>query len=134
MRATVVSFMPVAHGRSESATTSAVAEGGEANILWLVMTVPKMQQAREVGRRNSLESVKLKVRLKRNAYFYYIDLRFDYEIEKLFTRGFDGDTRTRPRGAVVSPSRSREHASANARTLCTFAPDNPPTTPRTLRL
>ena len=45
MRATVVSFMPVAHGRSESPAKSAAVEGGEANILWLVMIVPKMQQA-----------------------------------------------------------------------------------------
>ena len=48
MRFTLVSFMPVAHGRSELPTTSAVAEGGKANILWLVMTVPKMQQANSI--------------------------------------------------------------------------------------
>ena len=37
--------MPVAYGRSESPTTSAVAEAGEVNILFVEMNVPKMQQA-----------------------------------------------------------------------------------------
>ena len=48
MRKVVVSFMPVAHGRSELPTTSAVAEGGTLKNLWHVMNVPKMQQARDV--------------------------------------------------------------------------------------
>ena len=39
---TSVSFMPVAYGRAELPTTSAVVEGGEANILWQVMNVPKI--------------------------------------------------------------------------------------------
>ena len=37
--------MPVAHGRSELPTTSAVAEAGEVNISFVEMNVPKMQQA-----------------------------------------------------------------------------------------
>ena len=37
--------MPVAYGRSESPTTSAVVEGGTLKNLWHVMNVPKMQQA-----------------------------------------------------------------------------------------
>ena len=41
----LVSFMPVAHGRLAVPTTSAVAEGSEVKILWQVMNVPKMQQA-----------------------------------------------------------------------------------------
>ena len=45
VRATVVSFTPVAHGRLAVDTTSAVAEAGEVNILFVEMNVPKMQQA-----------------------------------------------------------------------------------------
>ena len=40
-----VSFIPVAHGRSESHTTFAATEGGEAKILWRVMKLPNVQQA-----------------------------------------------------------------------------------------
>ena len=38
-------FMPVAHGRSESPTTSAVVEGGQVNILWLFLALSSVQQA-----------------------------------------------------------------------------------------
>ena len=37
MRATVVSFTPVAHGRLAVDASSAAVEGGEMNILWLFL-------------------------------------------------------------------------------------------------
>ena len=49
VRATVVYPIPVAHGRLAVPTTSAVAEAGKVNILFVEMNVPKMQQASEEG-------------------------------------------------------------------------------------
>ena len=46
VRATVVSFTPVAHRGLAVRTSRAAVRGGEVNILWQEMNLPKLQQAR----------------------------------------------------------------------------------------